>query len=177
MVAGANRHRRHVEFEVGDLVWLKLQPYRQHSVAKPLSVKLSRRYYGPFEVLERVGPVAYKLRLPEGSRIHNVFHVSLLREFVAGTGDVDGVKLPADFVGDRPVVRLVAILNEKVIWREGKPEKQVLVRWSDEEDAPTWEPLDVIAGRFPDIHLVNSGRLIRIPQWSQRGTRIHMMRR
>ena len=60
MVDGANRHRRHVEYEVGDVVWLKLQPYRQHSVAKPLSAKLAPRYYGPFEILERVGPVAYK---------------------------------------------------------------------------------------------------------------------
>ena len=70
MAATANRHRRHVEFDVGDLVWLKLQPYRQHSVARPISAKLSRRFYGPFEVLARVGPVAYRLRLPEGSRIH-----------------------------------------------------------------------------------------------------------
>lgn len=154
MAEGANRHRRHVEFEVGEVVWLKLQPYRQHSVAKPLSAKLAPRYYGPFEILERVGPVAYKLRLPEGSRVHNVFHVSLLREFVAGTGDVDGVKLPPEFVGSRPVVRPVALLEERVSWREGKPEKQGLVSWEDDDSTPSWEPMEEICRRFPDIHLV-----------------------
>lgn len=152
-MTGANRHRRHVEFEVGDVVWLKLQPYRQHSLAKPLSAKLSRRYYGPFEVIKRVGHVAYKLRLPEGSRIHNVFHVSLLREFVAGTGDVDGIPLLAEFVGDRPVVKSTAILDEREIWRDGQPEKQALVRWSYGPDTLTWEPAVAITDHFPHFRL------------------------
>lgn len=47
-----NRHRRHIDFEVGDFVWLKLQPYRQHSVAKLISAKLAKWFYGPFEILQ-----------------------------------------------------------------------------------------------------------------------------
>lgn len=93
MCASANRHRRDVKFEVRKRVLLKLQLYRQFSVAKPLSSKLSKRFYGPFEVIERIGPVAYRLQLPEGSRIHNVFHVSLLRNFVDDT-DFLGKELP-----------------------------------------------------------------------------------
>ena len=60
----ANKHRRDVEFKVGDEVLLKLQPYRQHSVARPLSAKLARRYYGPFEILEQIGQMAYQFRFP-----------------------------------------------------------------------------------------------------------------
>ncbi|KAD3336465.1 hypothetical protein E3N88_31984 [Mikania micrantha] len=76
-----DKHRRSLEFQVGDKVFLKVSPCR--GVCRfGLKGKLSPRFIGPFEVLERVGEVSYRLALPpQLSHLHNVFHISLLREY------------------------------------------------------------------------------------------------
>ena len=121
-------------------------------MARPLFAKLARRFYGPFEVLERVGPVAYRLRLPEGSHIHNVFHVSLLRPFVEG-GVEQGASLPTEFCGDKPRVYPVRVLDRRMLWHDREPKEHVLVRWSDDTDSPSWEPLEVVCRWFPNVLL------------------------
>jgi hypothetical protein len=70
------------KFEVGDLVLLRLQPYRQSSMKKSGSQKLKPRFYGPYRIMHQVGELAYELELPEGRNIHNVFHVSCLKKEV-----------------------------------------------------------------------------------------------
>jgi len=80
MTSHANQRRREVSFEVGDYVYLKLQPYRQTTVTFRSSLKLSPRFYGPFQILSKVSLVAYRLDLPKDYQIHDVFHVSLLRK-------------------------------------------------------------------------------------------------
>ena len=71
----------HRSFIVGHHVYLRVRE-RKSSLNLGICAKLSPRYYGPFEVLERIGPVAYRLTFPASARAHNVFHVSLLKKYV-----------------------------------------------------------------------------------------------
>ena len=78
----ANNRRRDLEFEVGDMVFLRISPWKgvlrfgKHG-------KLSPRYIGPYRIVERIGEVAYQLELPSDlDRIHDVFHVSMLRKYI-----------------------------------------------------------------------------------------------
>ena len=74
-----------LEFEVGDQVFLKVMPKRG-VVRFDKRGKLSPRFIGPFEILERVGTVAYRLALlPNMSGVHKVFHVSMLRKYTPGS--------------------------------------------------------------------------------------------
>ena len=64
MKSNADKHRSLREFAVGDIVYLKLQPYMQSSVAPRANHKLSFKFYGSYPIIEKINAVAYKLQLP-----------------------------------------------------------------------------------------------------------------
>lgn len=66
--------------EVGDMVYLKMQPYHLNAFGLRTHIKLQSKFYGPFRIISRVGNVAYKLLLPISTSIHPVFHVSQLKK-------------------------------------------------------------------------------------------------
>jgi hypothetical protein len=74
---------RDMEFDASAWVWLRLNQRTTLSVRDGAHSKLAPQFFGPYQVLERVGPLAYKLQLPSRAHIHNVFHVALLKRFVS----------------------------------------------------------------------------------------------
>lgn len=138
----ANRKRRDLELCPVDMVLVKLQPYRQTTVAGRRFAKLSKRYYGPFPIVEKIGAVAYRLKLPKSSQIHPVFHVSMLKPFKGTENNVNQhpLQLPGNAHGSRPVPKPTAVCAVRNVLSQGKLRKQVLIQWEGEPlENSTWE--------------------------------------
>ena len=126
----ADVRRRSLEFETGDLVFLKVAPMK--GVWRfGRTGKLSPKFIGPFEILERVCPVAYKLALPIAHlRVHDAFHVSILRKYITNpihVIDYEPLQLNEDLCYKEKPVRILArevktlrnrsIAFVKVLWQ------------------------------------------------------------
>jgi hypothetical protein len=76
-----------LELAVGDLAWLQLNHRAVVSICEAGLSKLAPKFFGPYQVVERVGPMTYRLKLPVCARIHDVFHVEFLRKFEGQASD------------------------------------------------------------------------------------------
>lgn len=73
---------RHVEYSVGDWVLLRLHQRSAVGITSASPSKLAPRFFGPYQITERIGAMAYRLRLPPKARIHDVLHVALLKKYI-----------------------------------------------------------------------------------------------
>jgi len=130
-------------------VYLRLQPYRHKSLASRKNLKLSPRFFGPFQILQRIGSVAYKLDLPEAARLHPVFHVSCLKKQLGQHSVPLPTLPPIDLNGElRPEPE--SILDKRTVKSRGHSVIEFLVHWSGtlpEED--TWEKAWKLRAQYP----------------------------
>ncbi|XP_073035226.1 uncharacterized protein [Primulina eburnea] len=127
--AYANKRRRPLEFQQGDRVFLKVSPFRG-TVRFGIKGKLAPRYVGPYEILQRIGTLAYRLALPPSlSGIHDVFHVSMMRKYEPDPShvlDISEVQLDLDV---SYVERPVCILDRSERKLRSKLIPMVKVQW------------------------------------------------
>ncbi|XP_068657887.1 uncharacterized protein [Aristolochia californica] len=143
-----DKDHREVSFEVGEYVWLRFQPYRQLSLVEPPCHKLLPRFFGAFPIFRRVGPVPYQLKLPDTTKIHDVFHVSLLKPH-PGAQPTSTPFLP-------PVDNGEVILNPATVLRAQLTNGhwEILIQWTDTDpDAATWERVDIFKQVYPAFEL------------------------
>lgn len=143
------------QFQVGDFVYLKMQPYRETALGLRNSLKLTSKWYGPFLVLQRVGTVAYKLQLLPGTQMHDVFHVNQLKKHL-GTSAIPNPKLPLVTASGKIKMAPAAVLQRRQVPRStGEYDVAVpqwLIHWTNmTEDEATWEDAAFIQATFPDF--------------------------
>ena len=148
----ADKRRKDLKFEVKDQVFLKLSPWKG-VVRFGKRGKLSPRYIGPFEIVERVGPVAYRLDLPEElSRVHNVFHISMLRKYISDPSHVleaPEIELRDDLSYEEQPVQILG-REEKELCNKTISLVKVLWRNHLVEEA-TWEREDQMRDQYPHL--------------------------
>lgn len=125
----ADKNRTYFQFQVGDQVLLKLQPYTQLSVANRPYPKLAYKYFGPYKVLERIGAIAYKLELPDNAMIHPVFHISQLKPFVANYTPVFD-KLPMTTDLEATAAIPYSVIDRRLVKKGNRAIPQVRVTWT-----------------------------------------------
>lgn len=149
MKAQADRNRTDKQYQVGEQVLLKLQPYAQVSLVNRPFPKLAYKFFGPYKILDRIGAAAYRLDLPEESLIHPVFHVSQLKPFTPDFTPVYS-ELPKIAELDRGMLIPEENLDRRLVKKGNAAIPQCLIKWTGIPAASaTWEDYNVVKARFP----------------------------
>ena len=139
----ADMKRKDIGYEIDEKVFLKVSPWKK-VMRSGKKGKLSPKFIGPYEVLEKVGPMAYCLALPPDlEKIHNVFHVSMSRRYRSDPSHVvssETIELRLDLTYEEEPVEILArevkeLRNKKiplvkVLWRNHKTEQAT---WESKE--------------------------------------------
>ncbi|KAK5836353.1 hypothetical protein PVK06_012138 [Gossypium arboreum] len=148
----ADLKRKEIEFVVRDMVFLKVSPWKK-ILRFGKKGKLSPRFIGPYRVLKWVGPVAYQLELPlELDRIHDVFHVSMLRRYRSDPSHVvpvEEIEVRTDLTFEEEPIQILD-REVKVLRRKSVPLVKVLWRNHGREEA-TWEPEETMRQQYPQL--------------------------
>jgi hypothetical protein len=133
---------------VGEWVLLRLRHRAPASLPTDGAGKLKPRFYGPYRVLELINEVAVRLELPARARIHDVFHVGVLKKY-HGAPPTATPPLPPLHHG------AVTLEPEKAVkTRLARGVRQVLIQWKDQSPASaTWEDVDTFRAKFPTFQL------------------------
>ena len=137
---------------MGDKVFLKVSPWRK-ILRFGKKGKLSLRFRGPYEVLERIGRMAYRLALPlELAKLHDVFHVSMLRKYRSDESHilpVQEIQVQEDFSYDEEPK---AIMAQEVKELRNKQVPLVKVLWQHHgREEATWEPKTTMSAQYPQL--------------------------
>jgi hypothetical protein len=154
----ADQKRLHKEYNVGEHVYLKVKE-KKSSLKLGSCSKLAPRFCGPFEVLARIGPVAYQLALPANLKIHNVFHVSLLKRYIHDpTHIIDWNMVQVEPEGEFQVEPLCILdRKETILWN--RVITQVKVQWKHfSPEEATWELEDDMRKIYPTLFQEVTGR-------------------
>ncbi|GJX93441.1 putative reverse transcriptase domain-containing protein [Tanacetum coccineum] len=153
----ADNRRKPLEFEVGDRVMLKVSPWKG-AIHFGKKGKLAPRYVGPFEILERIGPVAYRLWLPEElSGVHDTFHVLNLKKCLADASlhvPLDDIKIDKTL---RFVEEPVEIMDREVKSLKRSKIALVKVHWNSKRGPEfTWERKDYMKSKYPQLFVIRA---------------------
>ena len=155
----ADLKKKDIKYEIGEKVFLKVSPWKK-VMRFGKNGKLSPRFIRSYEVIEKAGSVAYRLALPlELEKIHNVFHVSMLRRYRSNQSHVvssEVIEIRPDLTYKEKPIEILA-REVKELWNKRIPLVKVLWRNHKTEEA-TWESEETMRQQYPQ--LFNEGNFV-----------------